>query len=385
MEATKAAPPKSSAAVNDSSGTNNAASAEEATTATNNNNNNDTSSSNKSESEDFLMFGARPSHLFDDIAITIDSLLTEEIASLPLLPRTLTDEELRQASSSSSGDKPLTGEQKLIAKLRKAYKKNLDLAETYCSRNVFTVQYYSKTKRRKILENFLHSEENNNGEDEEGQKINSSEQTAHQQQQHTTLPSNSAIFAAPIEGEIPTREQISDKDKEILIARQRIQHEKQRRIELKRQLERLNRASQTLLGVHEALKKGIDASSDGSGAGEEEGTVSSVSMDKLKETISTAMEGHEELKVWNARAEEVIQILDKIKVEREMGNNGKGKSSSSSAPAGGNKRAGVTGREDDERERKRMLEEVGGTEGSTRLGTKEQVESLLKKLRGSKK
>ena len=173
MEATKAAPPKSSAAVNDSSGTNNAASAEEATTATNNNN--DTSSSNKSESEDFLMFGARPSHLFDDIAITIDSLLTEEIASLPLLPRTLTDEELRQASSSSSsGDKPLTGEQKLIAKLRKAYKKNLDLAETYCSRNVFTVQYYSKTKRRKILENFLHSEENNNGEDEEGKKLHSS-------------------------------------------------------------------------------------------------------------------------------------------------------------------------------------------------------------------
>ena len=86
MEATKAALPKSSAAVNDSSGTNNAASAEEATKATNNNNNNnnnnnDTSSSNKSESEDYLMFGARPSHLFDDIAITIDSLLTEEVAS----------------------------------------------------------------------------------------------------------------------------------------------------------------------------------------------------------------------------------------------------------------------------------------------------------------
>ena len=154
MEATKAAPPNNS-------GTSVSASADEATTATNNNNNNDTSSSNKSESEDYLMFGARPSHLFDDIAITIDSLLTEEIASLPLLPRTLTDEELRQASSSSSGDKPLTGEQKLIAKLRKAYKKNLDLAETYCSRNVFTVQYYSKTKRRKILENFLNSEENN--------------------------------------------------------------------------------------------------------------------------------------------------------------------------------------------------------------------------------
>ena len=38
--------------------------------------------------------------------------------------------------------------------------------------------------------------------------------------------------------------------------------------------------------------------------------------------------------LWNARAEEVIQILDKIKVEREMGNsnnNGKGKSSLSAS------------------------------------------------------
>ena len=42
-------------------------------------------------------------------------------------------------------------------------------------------------------------------------------------------------------------------------------------------------------------------------------------------------------------------------------NNGKGKSSLS-ASAGGIKLTGVTGREDNERERKRMLEEVGGTE-----------------------
>ena len=97
---------------------------------------------------------------------------------------------------------------------------------------------------------------------------------------------------------------------------------------------------------------------------------------KLKESISSALEGHEELKVWNARAEEVIQILDKIKVEREDGKNGK------VSAAGG--KAGVAGREDDERERKRMLEDIGGDSGGT-MGTKEQVDSLLKKLRGSPK
>lgn len=124
-------------------------------------NNSKSSSGATSASVDFLIFGARPSHLFDDIAITIDSLLTEEVANLPLLPRKLTEQELRQQQQQQQeGEgqrsmKPQTGEEKLIAKLRKAYKKNLDLAEAYCSRNIFTLQYFSKTKRRKILENYL--------------------------------------------------------------------------------------------------------------------------------------------------------------------------------------------------------------------------------------
>ena len=306
-----------------------------------------TTTDNNANDEDFLMFGARPSHLFDNIAITIDSLLTEEVVSLPLLPRTLTDEELRQHQQAGGGEgKPLTGEQKLIAKLRKAYKKNLDLAETYCSRNIFTVQYYSKTKRRKILENFL-------GEEEDGAEKKDDKKSSNTSQS-TTLPTTTL---APIEGEMPTPEQIIGMDKEILVARQRIQQEKQRRIQFKRQLERLNKASQTLIRVQDALQKG-ELQDD----------------NKLKESVSNAMEGHDELKVWNSRAEEVIQILDKIKMEREeVGNN------DTSGKAGG--KSAVAGREQDERERKRMIEEIGGQANS--LGTKEQVDNLLKKLRGS--
>ena len=305
------------------------------------------------QSEDYLMFGAHPSHLFDDIAITIDSLLTEEVASLPLLPRTLTDEELRQhqeSSNNANNDKPLTGEEKLIAKLRKAYKKNLDLAETYCSRNIFTVQYYSKTKRRKILESYLDDEDGKEKSSKDGAPSTTSTATT------DTLPTST--FTQPPPTVKPTHEQVVNIDKEILISRQRIQQEKQKRIQLKRQLVRLKKASETLLGVQEALQNGELKDES-----------------KLKESISSALEGHEELKVWNARAEEVIQILDKIKVEREEGKNGK-------VSAGG--KAGVAGREDDERERKRMLEDIGGDSGGT-MGTKEQVDSLLKKLRGSPK
>mmetsp|Transcript_1237 Transcript_1237/g.2641 ORF Transcript_1237/g.2641 Transcript_1237/m.2641 type:complete len:354 (+) Transcript_1237:124-1185(+) len=314
-------------------------------------------------SEDFLIFGARPSHLFDDIAITIDSLLTEEVAGLPLLPRKLTEQEQRQQQQEGEGQrsKPLTGEEKLIAKLRKAYKKNLDLAEAYCSRNIFTVQYFPKTKRRKILENYLAAEDNGEGADEEGQ----GEKDGKANSEPTPMPT--ATFAPP-DGELPSPEQIMGMDKEILVTRQRLQQEKQRRIQLTRQMDRLNKASQTLMGVQDALKEGLEGESNRDGEG------SAVSMQKLKESVTNAMDGHEELKDWNARAEEVLQILDKIKVEREEGDKLTGK-----AAVGGNGKK-VVGREEDERERKRMFE-VGG-DSASQHGTKEQVESLLKKLRG---
>ena len=59
-----------------------------------------------------------------------------------------------------------TGEEKLLLRLRSAYKKNLDLAEVYCQRNIFTIRNYPKTKRRKILERYLMND------DDEGESTN---------------------------------------------------------------------------------------------------------------------------------------------------------------------------------------------------------------------
>ncbi|KAL9183660.1 hypothetical protein ACHAXT_004516 [Thalassiosira profunda] len=303
------------------------------------------SAAGASPSEDFLLFGARPSHLFDDIALAIDSLLTEEVAGLPLLPRTVSEQEQKRHAAGGGTGKPMTGEEKLVSTLRKAYKKNIDLAEAYCSRNIFTVQQYPKTKRRKILEAYL----GEGGAPKEGEGTAGTEPPP---------PLPESTFAAP-EGKVPTPEQLVEMDKEILVTRERLQQEKQKRVQLKRQLERLNQASQTLMGVQEELKKSLGEGKGGEG-----------DVEKLAASVKSAVEGHKELKMWNARAEEVLQLLDQIKVEREEG-------TPAGAAVGGN---GTIGREEDERQRKRMLEEIGGGAGAH--GTKQEVDSLLKKIRG---
>mmetsp|Transcript_8273 Transcript_8273/g.12943 ORF Transcript_8273/g.12943 Transcript_8273/m.12943 type:complete len:345 (-) Transcript_8273:469-1503(-) len=315
---------------------------------------------------DYLLFGSRPSHLFDDMRITLDTLLTEEVASLPLLPRTLSPSQ-RQLQQ-QSGEKPLTGEQKLIAELRKAYKKKLDLAEAYCQRNIFTVQFYNKTKRRKILERVL---EGNDNDDESGSNSGQDNDNTNKQKAFTPLP---AINFEQPSGEIPSADEMNGKNKEILQARQQIQHDKQRRVQLSRQLDRLTRAAQQLKELHGALEKALETKKANGGVeGESSNTLV---MKELQETVAKAVEGHEELKVWNARAEEVIQLMDQIKDEREEGGGllgvGQGNTNGSS------KR--VASREEDERERKRMLTEMGAGEPASH-GTKEDIASLLNKIR----
>ncbi len=326
---------------------------------------------NDASEADFLLFGSRPSHLFDDMRIAIDTLLTEEVASLPLLPRTLSPsqrQQYRDGKGSGGGEEeaPLTGEQKLIAKLRKVYKKNLDLAEAYSSRNIFTIQYYNKTKRRKIIEQILEAEEGKDGKSND--EKNSKEDDNDNNKKMALPPIN---FEHPPKGGMPSEEELNGKNKEILQTRQQIQHDKQRRVQLSRQLDRLTKASQQLKELRGALDKALESKK--SNVGSEEGTLA---MKELQESVAKAIEGHEELKVWNARAEEVIQLMDQIKDEREEG--GGGLLSNRNA-SGSSKR--VATREEDERERKRMLSEMGGEDTETPHGTKEEIASLLNKIR----
>ena len=288
----------------------------------------DTARSNN-QSENALIFGSVPSHLFDDIAIRIDNILTEEIASLPLLPR------------KKDGAKE-SGEEILLNSLRNVYKKNLDRVEAYCERNVFTIESFNKTKRRKILEHFL------NGNDRSDSKEGAEEAEA------TLFVAKSKFEPPGKDEELPTAQQIMSMDHEILLARKRLHSEKQRRAKLSRQIQRLNGAMESLQLVQSAMK-GKDGKS----------------FDELQDKIQKAVDGHQEIKGWNGKAEEVIQLLDKIKAERD-----------GAANDGGSQ---TVARDADEKERRRAWEEMNGgeagREGARSHGTGEEIASLLKKLR----
>ena len=288
-------------------------------------------------SEDTIIFGSAPSHLFDEIALRIDNLVTEEISALPLLPRKKKNESNTEQS----------GEEILVSSLRKAYKKNLDVVEAYCARNVFTIESFNKTKRRKVLNHFL-----NGGE--EGDEGVEPEETV-----DAAVPKSK--FDPPTKNEeLPTAQQIMAMDKEILLARQRLHSEKLRRSKLSRQIERLKGVMGSLSVVQDALK-----GDDGKG------------FDRLQENIRKAVDGHQEIKVWNGKAEDVIQLLDKIKAKRV----GVAISGAANVEA---KRA-VT-RDIDEKDRRRVWEEMYGGEvgregGAGTHGSSEEIASLLKKLK----
>jgi len=338
--------------------------------------------------EDYVIFGARPSRLFDDISEVVDAILAEEVSTLPLLPRTLTSAQLREQQKMQKEDgrkkgekkeevpKIQTGEEKLLLRLRSAYKKNLDLAEVYCQRNIFTVRNYPKTKRRKILERYLADDEeggvdSTNKKAKRGgaknpvgktiQETDGGEKVGNSGGGDGPSPTSAMSLLSSIEGAVnPTPEELTDIEQTILLTRTRLQNERRRKAELTKHLSRLRSASETLKQVQTALKEvDIDRAIGG---------VTRMTMESLKETVKNAMEGHEELKVWNTKAEEVIHILDKIKVDREGGK-------VVVSPSNGKR---VVNREEDERLRKRTMDEIGGSHG-----TKEQVESFLKKLRGS--
>jgi hypothetical protein len=174
-------------------------------------------------------------------------------------------------------------------------------------------------------------------------------------------------------------------DAEILLTRQRVHHEKQRRVKLVRELERLRRASDSLRGVQSALLEcNVAQSSGDNGEVTTTTTTTTVSVQQLQEKVRSALQGHEELKVWNSRAEEVIKMLDTIKEER--GEDGViVAAGDASGKVARKKTNAVVAREVDERERRRvMLDMNSGEEGGSgggAHGTKKEIASLLKKIR----
>lgn len=322
----------------------------------------------------------------DEIAAGIDERLTREVSQLPLLPK--------NKNNRDNNDDGSSGEETLMRELRSVYKKNLDVVEAYCRRNVFTLSSFDKTKRRKVLDAFLTDDcqAANNNDDEQ------------QQQQHPNSSIQQQNYDPPDKNEaLPTPQQIVSMDREILEARHRLREEKRRGHALSAQISRLNRALSSLSTVHTALGGGDrdDTTND-----DTNNTTTTDDFNVLAAEIQNAIDGHEEIKGWNDKAERVICLLDKIKAERGGGSDGGvagagsgGSAGRSSSAVGGGMTTNATMtvcRNKDEKERRRVWEEMngevsssaGGTGGSGGgsqhrhgAGSSREIATLLKKLR----
>jgi hypothetical protein len=106
-----------------------------------------------------------PSPSEDLFSLAVNNLLAMEVSSLVLLPRALMEWEQWQfrdqwqrgrIREGNTMEDPLsTGEERLLSRLQRAYKKDLDITEAYCTRNMFTMGQYPKTKCHMILKRYL--------------------------------------------------------------------------------------------------------------------------------------------------------------------------------------------------------------------------------------
>eukprot|EP00956_Cyclotella_meneghiniana_P027348 scaffold61109_cov22-Cyclotella_meneghiniana.AAC.1 len=344
---------------------------------------------NNNDDMDTLLFGTTPSSLFDTISTRIDEQLTAEVSQLPLLPKKKSCHDNNHNNNSNMIES--SGEEILMRSLRKVYKKNLDVVEAYCRRNVFTLSSFDKTKRRKVLDRYFMMtdghEKLDSADNNDGSSNNNDEQQQQQQQQRSKYKPPSKH-----ETSLPTPNQIIQMDTEILKSRHCLQEEKIRGHALSTQISRLEKALHSLSLVRTAL-------CHNSNDDDENKDDFSVLANKLQ----NAIDGHTEIKGWNEKAETVIRLLDKIKAERVErnvhGTVARRSTSNTGGVCGDNQATTLTVcRDKDEKERRRVWEEMNGEKvvssssaaggsGSQQqqqpqgVGSSQEIATLLKKLR----
>lgn len=89
--------------------------------------------------EDRVLFGSSTLKVADSLFEKIDAVLVSGVQSLP---------------PSSSNSQTI-----LLDKLRRVYKRNIDVLELYIGRNIFSIQMLQPTRRRQVVEAFLSEEE----------------------------------------------------------------------------------------------------------------------------------------------------------------------------------------------------------------------------------
>ena len=176
--------------------------------------------------EDMTLFGTLNAQIADEWSDRLQAALRSGITSLPLM------------SGNERADK-------LFDYLCPNYLRNIDLAEFFCGRNIFSVSMFSEKRRSRLVHAFL----NGTIDGDPTQANEPLKDAPVQSKQHDD---SSLVNLAP--ENIPAKEQLEALKVETAQLRQRLQQAKQRRVEAQQALAQAQAAKQVAQQASQRVK-----------------------------------------------------------------------------------------------------------------------------------
>ena len=255
-----------------------------------------------------IMFGSKVQAFFDEIHEKMDSILREEISSLPFLP----DDEDETIKDS------IMGEKRLLKIVSSVYIKQMKIAEAYTKRNIFSLpRNCSRTQKNNLIKEFL----KRRGGDQFNEKLtgkfnlDSSFENEESEAQATTASKGlSSLLMPQSVKDLPTDEKIIDlnlKSKEI---QDMLRVELSRRNKLKAQLARVSKMAQDV----KLTKEEIDSYLEDGELSQEQKDGNLQYPQEILKICDSISSGTEQLGTLITRTTNQMKRLDEVKAAREV-------------------------------------------------------------------
>lgn len=222
---------------------------------------------------DTILFGSRNTVVSDEFCDCIDQALVEGVASLPLM------------DSAEEDGTDETRSEKMLKKLRKAYLRNVDLAEIYAGRNIFSISNRTPFFRQRVVAGFLN-------------KINEevlTHETDIQASDIPAMPETNYAFPSS-KDEVPSTEMLAELEEQLKVLRSKLKETRSYKMERLRYCKDLEQAER----FSEDAVKPLD----------------NKSLQIVDKSIQKMVKGKDEMEILQIQGKQLIEKMDEDKRQR---------------------------------------------------------------------
>ena len=246
--------------------------------------------------------------MFDTIHDQIEHVMNEGITTLPYLPTTTTTTTTNQG-----------GKEALLQIIQTSYRTNMDLAELYALRNIFTIpSHYTKLQRQQILKHYWNQLNTNTTttttttDSTDISNTNIKETIPQPLMMMIPPPKNNVLVDLPKSmDEIPSQNDLNVLDQEILELQSKLQNTKERQMKNKMKLQTIQEASKKAMTTYTRLQQIVTMTNNTNTTSTSDG------FEQVQESINTAILGQEALKDLCVKGTQLNQQMDDIQTQRD--------------------------------------------------------------------